>query len=175
MKNIFCLIALFIGLTAFIDLKPVDTEKSVTFSINNFGLATRGEFKGLKGTIKWVPENPATSSFNVTIDANSINTDNEMRDSHLRDQEYFDVGKYPNISFTSSGITGSNGQYSAVGNLTIKNKTKNITIPFTVEQTSNGYQFNSSFSINRRDYGVGGGSMVMSDVVKVTLKITAQP
>ncbi|MEX6686112.1 YceI family protein [Danxiaibacter flavus] len=175
MKNIFCLVALFIGLTAFVDLKPVDAEKSVTFSINNFGLATRGEFKGLKGAIKWVPENPATSYFNVTIDANSINTDNDMRDSHLRKEEYFDVGKYPNITFTSSGITGSNGQYSATGNLTIKNKTKNITIPFTVDQTSNGYQFNATFSINRRDYGVGGGSMVMSDIVKVTLKVNALP
>ena len=163
------------GLTAFIDLKPVDAEKSVTFSINNFGLATRGEFKGLKGAIKWIPEDPASSAFNVTIDANSINTDNDMRDSHLRKDEYFNAGKYPNITFASSGITGSGGQYSATGNLTIKNTTKNITIPFTVNQTSNGYQFNANFSINRRDYDVGGGSMVMSDMVKITLKVNAQP
>ena len=85
------------------DLKPADIDGSVTFTIKNFGINTGGEIKGLKGIIKWDAENPSASSFNVSVDVNTINTGIDMRDNHLRKEEYFNAEKFPTINFSSTG------------------------------------------------------------------------
>ena len=61
--------------------QPVDDKSEINFAIKNFGINTNGEFKGLKGIIKWDASNPSASVFNVTVDANTINTDIDMRKS----------------------------------------------------------------------------------------------
>jgi polyisoprenoid-binding protein YceI len=152
-----------------IALKPVDTDDAVTFTIKNFGLNTNGTFKGLKGSMNWDAATPANSAFNVSIDANSINTNIDSRDSHLRKEEYFDVEKYPTINFISTAVTANN----VTGNLIIKGVIKSISFPFTVTATTTGYLFQGSFTINRRDFNVGGGSMVLADNVIVNLKVQA--
>lgn len=157
-------------------LKPADEKEAVSFSIKNFALNTKGTLGGLKGSINWSPANLGTASLNVTVDAGSINTGVDSRDAHLKKEEYFDVAKYPVISFASVEITaGADGAYKASGNLTIKGVTKVISFPFTAKQEGSGYLFEGSFTINRRDYGVGGSSLVLSDEVKVTLKVHANP
>ena len=152
------------------DLKPVDANEAVTFAIKNFGINTNGEFKGLKGIIKWDASNPSASVFNVTVDANTINTDIDMRDSHLKKEEYFNTEKYPTINFVSTAVTANN----VTGNLTIKGVTKQISFPFTVKPSASGYLFEGSFEINRRDFGVGGGSVSLSNNATVNLKVQAK-
>jgi polyisoprenoid-binding protein YceI len=152
------------------ELKPVDTDNAVTFAIKNFGINTNGEMKGLKGVIKWDDSNPAASIFNVTVDANSINTGIDMRDDHLRDEDYFDVKKYPVISFVSTAVSSTN----VTGNLTIKGTTKQVSFPFTVKPSNGTYSFEGSFSINRRDFGVGSSSMSLGNNVTVNLKVQAK-
>lgn len=152
------------------DLKPVDASEAVTFTIKNFGINTSGEFKGLKGTIKWDASNPSASVFNVTVDANTINTDIDMRDDHLRKEEYFNIAKYPTINFVSTAVNANN----VTGNLTIKGVTKQISFPFTVKPSAGGYLFEGSFEINRRDFGVGSGSVSLSNNVTVNLKVQAK-
>src|SRR3954451_23959349 len=144
--------ALLISFTV-VDLKPVDADGSVTFTIKNFGVPTKGEFKGLKGIIKWDPTNPANSSFDVSVDVNTINTGIEMRDDDLKKETYFNAEKYPTINFVSSAISAGN----VTGNLTIKGVTKEINIPYTETPRNNGYLFEGRFSINRKEFGVGGG------------------
>lgn len=169
------LAAAFVLLSSFalLTLKPVDTDDAVTFTIKNFGLNTSGKLKGLKGDIKWDEQNVAASSFTVSADVNTINTGVEGRDNHLKKEDYFNVAKYPTITFTSTGITNTNGAYSVTGNISIKGTTKTISFPFTVLKTSNGYVFDGSFNINRKDYNIGGGSMVLSDDANVHLKVQA--
>ena len=152
-------------------LKPVDNDGAVTFVIKNFGLNTNGSFKGLKGAINWDPSNPSASLFDVTIDASTINTGIDMRDKDLQKEAYFDVEKYPTIHFVSTKVSTGN----VTGNLTIKNVTKQISFPFTVKNSVNGYLFEGSFTINREDFGVGGNSMVLSDEATVKLKVQANP
>jgi len=179
MRNKFVLVAIvlfcFIVLSSFamLALKPVDGNNAVTFVIQNFGIDTKGEFKGLKGTIQWNEENPAASNINVSIDANTINTSIESRDKELKDEGYFNTGKYPLISFVSTGITPGNGSYKATGSLTLKGVTKTISFPFTATKTASGYLFSGSFTINRIDYGIGKSSMVLGDDVNVSLKVQA--
>jgi len=154
-----------------IDLKPVDADDSVTFTIKNFGINTNGSFKGLKGSIKWDAANPSNSSFNVSVDANTINTGIDMRDNDLRKETYFNVAKYPTINFVSTAVTAGN----VTGNLTIKGITRQINIPYTVKPSGNGYLFEGKFSLNRRDFNVGGSSFTLGDNVDVQLKILATP
>ena len=154
---------------------PVDQNSSVTFKISNLGFTVPGSFKGLKGTISFDPEDLSQSVFDVTIDAGTVNTDNNMRDEHLKAESYFNVNKYPVIRLTSTKVSSTNkkGSYLFNGKLTIKNTTKDISFPFTAEPLGTGYLFKGSFKMNRRDYNVGGFSIV-SNELEVFINVVAK-
>lgn len=167
----FCL--LFFG-AAGQNFQPVADKSNVSFSIKNFGVGTGGQFTGLEGTIVFDKASPEKSSFDVTVNAASVNTDNSARDNHLRKEEYFDVEKFPKISFKSAKISSKGSGYAVTGTLTIKGTSKNISFPFTAVQAGDELQLGGSFQIDRRDYKVGGNSMVLGDKVTVTLQVIAK-
>lgn len=152
---------------------PVDKASTLTFKIGNFGFDVNGSFTGFKGTINFDPQNIAAGSFDVTIDAATVNTDNNLRDEHLRGASYFDAKNYPVIHFVSSKISSSGSSLVASGKLTIKGKTKDVNIPFTAAPGPDGYQFKGSFKINRRDFDVGGTSTI-SNQLEVSLNVLAK-
>lgn len=156
-------------------LIPVDSASEISFKIKNLGFNTTGSFSGLAGTITYIPDNPDGCSFDVYIDAKTVNTGVEMRDDHLRSGDYFDVKNYPQIRFVSVKVsnTAKNGTLFVSGKLTMKGITKDISFPFTVQPVPDGYLFNGEFKLNRRDFKVGGGSTV-SDNLTVMLKVTAR-
>jgi polyisoprenoid-binding protein YceI len=166
---------LFIPLLLFaftvVNLKPVDTDDAVTFTINNFGIPTKGSFKGIKGTIKWDAANLSSSSFDVSVDVNTISTGIDIRDNDLKNETYFNAAKYPTINFVSTAVNATN----VTGNLTIKGITKQINIPYTAKPSGNGYLFEGKFSLNRKDFNVGGSSFTLSDNLDVQLKVLANP
>jgi polyisoprenoid-binding protein YceI len=170
-KYILLVVPVFLFAFSVAQLRPVDADDAITFNIKNFGINTKGSFKGLKGTINWDAGNLSSSSFNVSVDVNTINTGIELRDKDLQKETYFNSAKYPTINFVSTSVSESN----VTGNLTIKGVTKQITFPFTVTPSGNGYLFQGDFSISRKDFGVGGGSVVLSDHVDVSLKVQANP
>ena len=172
--SVFLLSACFV--TAQSTYTAVDESSRVHFVIKNFGIKTGGDFSGLKGTIKFDPEKFSTSVFDVTVDANTINTDNESRDGHLRKAEYFDVASYKTIRFKSTKITRSSvaGRFYVFGELTIKGVTKPVQFGFGATAKNGGYVFDGEFTINRRDFGVGGSSVSMSDNLKVALSVFAK-
>jgi polyisoprenoid-binding protein YceI len=146
--------------------KPVDNGSSIHFTIKNFGIGTGGSFTGLLGDIKFDINDLVGANFNVSIDANSINTGNETRDNHLRQETYFDVKNYPRISFVSTKITNSTkaGVLFVSGKLTIKNQSKDVSFPFTATPSGNGYLFKGTFNIDRKDFGVGGTSTISNNL-----------
>lgn len=168
-------ILLFAAQRAICQFTPVDKQSTVEFKIKNFGFTVTGNFTGISGKIAFDPRNLVASSFNVSVDANTVNTDNNLRDDHLRGETYFDVKKYPRISFVSTKITNSNkeGVLFVFGKLTIKNTTKDISFPFTATPANGGYTFKGSFTINRKDFGVGGTSII-SDDLTVNLDVFAK-
>lgn len=155
--------------------KPVDKESTLDFKIGNFGFDVNGSFSGLKGDINFDTQNTANNSFDVTIDASTVNTDNYLRDQHLRGESYFDVKNYPTIHFASSKITsaGKGNAFTAYGKLTIKGKSKDISIPFIATAGADGYLFKGSFKINRKDFDVGGTSTI-SNELEVFLNVLAK-
>ncbi len=155
------------------NLMPVDEGSAIKFTIKNFGFSTYGSFSGIKGKIQFDEANIGTTSFMVSVDAASINTDNGTRDKHLLKEDYFYVEKYPVINFASVSVKKDEktGFFLMTGNLTIKGITKQISFPFTEIAQKNGFLFSGTFNINRRDFGVGGSSMVMSDNLQVSLSV----
>lgn len=157
-------------------LTPVGANSKVHFVIKNFGIRTGGDFKGLKGNIKFYPANPAASAFDIMVDAGTIDTDNESRDDHLKKAEYFDAAKYKTIQFKSTKVISSKvaGRFYMYGNLTIKGVTKPVEFGFSATFKNSGYVFDGEFQINRRDFGVGGSSVSMSDNLTVSLSVFAK-
>ena len=158
--------------------KPADEGSKVHFIIKNFGIDTGGDISGLTGDINFVPANVTKSSFDVSADVGTIDTDNANRDKHLRSNEYFDVEKYPVITLKSTRVNRTNksasGWYHFTGTLTIHGVTKPIAFPFRATKKGKDYLFVGGFTINRLDYGVGKSSSVLSNSVKVSMSVLAK-
>ena len=152
----------------------MEDQSSVTFRIKNLGFNVTGSFRGLQGAITFFPDNLPASSMDVSVQSKSVNTGIDMRDNHLRKEEYFDSKKYPNIRFISMKITTSTkpGTLFMYGKLTIKNVTREVFFPFTAIPQQGGYLFTGEFKINRIDYGVGESSST-ADNLTVILRVFA--
>ncbi|HWZ03113.1 MAG TPA: YceI family protein [Mucilaginibacter sp.] len=173
-KTILFIVSALITSSALAQYKPTDQGSSLNFTIKNFGIEATGKFTGLQGDITFDPANPSTANFDVSIDAASVNTDNSLRDSHLRGESYFDVKNFPRIHFVSGKVSaGKNGTFTISGKLTIKKVTKVISFPFSATASNDGYLFKGTFNINRKDFDVGGTSTI-SDNLDVSLNILAK-
>ena len=173
-KHILFILAALISSSVVAQYKPVEQGSSVNFTIKNLGFGVDGSFKGLQGDITFDPANLAASTFDVTLDASTVNTDNSLRDGHLKGDSYFDVKNYPRIHFVSTKVSGGkNGAFVMTGKLTIKKTTKVISFPFSATASDASFVFKGTFSINRKDYDVGGTSTI-SDNLEVTLNILAK-
>lgn len=173
-KTILFILTALISSSVFAQYKPLDQGSSLNFTIKNFGIEATGKFTGLQGDITFDPGNLSTANFDVSIDAGTVNTDNSLRDSHLRGESYFDVKNYPKIHFVSTKVTGGkNGAFVITGKLTIKKQSQVVSFPFTETAADDGLLFKGSFSINRKDYEVGGTSTVSNNLT-VSLNILAK-
>jgi polyisoprenoid-binding protein YceI len=182
MKNtFFLLVAVLATKLLAAQYKPVDQGSEIKFTVNNFGFAVNGSFTGLQGSIDFDPQNAAAGRFDVTIDASTVNTDNSLRDSHLKNDGYFDVRNYPRIRLVSTKLAaaGKPGVYLFTGLLTIKDKSKEVSFPFTTVEGGGGAApggggviFKGSFTINRKDFGVGGTSTISNELT-VSLNVAA--
>lgn len=179
MKLGFLLSGLFL-LSGFVNaqkvLVPQSESSKVHFVIKNLGINTGGDLTGLEGKI-FINEKDISKSYaDVTVKVETIDTDNERRDKHLRSADYFEAAKYPTIRIVSTGITknAKGAGFIFTGNITIKETTKSISFPFTVLKNTEGYLLAGEFTINRLDFAVGGNSSTMSDNVKVELSIFAK-
>jgi polyisoprenoid-binding protein YceI len=147
--------------------KPTDNGSAIKFTIKNLGFRVGGSFTGLQGDIRFDPAHVTDAFFDISADAGTVNTDNSMRDDHLRGSSYFDIKTYPRIRFVSEKISASNkkGVWVLSGKLTIKGHTKDISFPFSATASPDGgYIFKATFTINRRDFEVGGFSTLSDDV-----------
>ncbi len=156
-------------------LVPQSDKSKVHFIIKNLGINTGGDLSNLEGKIVINEKNINKSYADVTVKVETIDTDNERRDKHLRSADYFDIEKYPTIRIVSTSISKDDKSgYLFNGNIIIKGITKTISFPFAVLKNAEGFLLTGNFSINRLDFGVGGNSATMSDTVKVELSIFAK-
>lgn len=147
---------------------------TVSFKIKNAKLNVEGKFSDLKATINFDANKLNTSSIEAKVSASSIKTGIDMRDKHLKKKEYFDVSTFPEMTLKTIGIIkmGEN-QYGAKCYLSIKGKTKELTVPFVIDSKTGITTFNSTFTLNRLDFGIGSTSIIMANDLQVFLAIQA--
>ena len=171
------------------DVWQIDPAHSAAhFSVTHLMISTvRGEFGKLSGTIEYDGKDVASIKVDATIDAASIETREENRDKDLRSDHFFDVAKYPTITFKSKKVVpGAGGAFRLVGDLTLHGVTKEVTLDVTgPSKVIKGMRGESrvgagaTTKINRQDFGIkwsatlDGGGAVVSDEVAITLDIEA--
>ncbi len=172
-KVLFFLLFVSMSITTFAqNWKP--TTANVSFKIKMLGSTVEGKFKGFTGTLKFDANNLAASSLNASVDATTIDTDNNLRNKHLKEKsDFFNVAKYPFLKMKTTKIEKDGNNFVGYFDLTIKETTKSVKIPFTFKQEGNNATFQGSAVINRRDWSVGGGTWGMSDNVTFTILVNA--
>lgn len=161
------------------EIDPAHSQ--VGFSVRHFVSNVPGRFTDFAGTMQYDPQNPQNSSVQVTVQAKSINTDNAKRDEHLRSEDFFDVAKYPTLSFKSRSVrqTGPT-RLVVVGDFTMRGVTKQLTVPVTIAgpmNTGKGSTIGAEaeLTVNRKDYGINwnraldDGGAVLGDDVTIRL------
>ena len=144
----------------------------------------RGKFNTFSGHITLDPQDVTKSSADVTIQVASIDTDNQRRDDHLRSADFFEAERYPTIRFVSKRVEKKGNDLSLVGDLTIRDVTKEVAIPFELTgPVSNGGRktigAEGTLRINRFDYGlkwnraVETGGLVVGEEIRIELNIQA--
>jgi polyisoprenoid-binding protein YceI len=173
MKKIFwTLIIVFMAAQAVQAQNWQPVSANVSFTLKMLGVKVVGNFKGLAGNIKFDPNSLETSSIFATVEAATVDTDNSLRNRHMREKEdFFEVAKYPKITMKSTKIEKTDKGYVGYFDLTIKKVTKSVKLPFGVVQTADKAVFSGSTTINRRDWGIGGSTFGMSNDVTLSLLV----
>jgi polyisoprenoid-binding protein YceI len=148
--------------------------------INN----VRGRFGKLEGTVEVDNENPNNSRIDVTIDVNSIDTRQEMRDNHLRSADFFDAANHPTMHFVSKRIVGDvNADFTVIGDLTIRGTTREVELAAHLEGKGRdpwGNEragFSASGKLNRHDFGLNwnqaleAGGVTVGAEVKISIDV----
>jgi polyisoprenoid-binding protein YceI len=159
----------------------------IGFKVRHMGLIdVPGYFRDFTGTINYDAKDASKSTVEFTAKATSVDTGVAGRDNHLRNADFFEVEKYPEITFKSTKVEKRGTGWMVTGDFTMKGVTKSISFPFNIagflpaDQRSGGkIGVTAQTSLNRRDYGVNYGSnmpngtAVLSDEVKIDLQIEA--
>jgi polyisoprenoid-binding protein YceI len=168
------------ALAAFAALNLDRTHSKVSFTAATVIFDVDGEFGEFSVNIDGDPNKPETVKVEASIDVASIDTRNGKRDEHLRSPDFFDAAKYPKIRFTSIGVKAKGSELRVKGNLTMRGKTKRVSIPFKVAKGKNGAgvdttTYKGKLTINRNDFGIGTDSIAakisLEDEVELRLLI----
>lgn len=163
------------------------SHSQAEFAVRHLMIATvRGHFHDIKGTIIGDPENWTEAQIEAAIAADSIDTRNTDRDDHLRSADFFEAEKYPEIRFKSKQVTeAGEGQYKVVGDLTIKDVTKEVVLDTTFNGTAvdpwGGRRagFSAEATIDRTDFGLKWnqaletGGVLVGDEVRLRIEAEA--
>ncbi|RCV56690.1 YceI family protein [Marinitenerispora sediminis] len=161
-------------------IDPAHSE--VGFSVRHMMISkVRGRFETFDATLT-VTEDPAQSSVSATIDASSINTNQQQRDDHIRSADFFDVAKHPEFSFVSTGLAQKGEDIVLSGDLTIKGNTRPVELALefngaTVDPWGQDRAgFHATTEISRKEFGVDiempmdGGGVVVGDKISIVIE-----
>jgi polyisoprenoid-binding protein YceI len=165
------------------DIDAVHSD--VSFSVRHMMVSkVKGRFGTFSGTIVTAAD-PAQSSVTAEIALDSIDTNNEQRDGHIKSADFFDTDNHKTIDYVSTSVSGSGDTWTVEGNLTLKGVTKPV--PLKLELNGFGPDpyggtragFSASTEISRSEFGIDislpldGGGVVVGDKITVTLEIEA--
>lgn len=155
-------------------------HSSIRFGVQHIYSTVYGHFEDYSGVIRFDPSQPGDSSFHFTVKVNSIQTGIGKRDKHLRSADFFDAGKYPAMTFASTGVRHLEGDlYEVHGVLQVKDVSKEITLAVTylgsmdhpMEKSKKVAGFDFSLTIDRLAYHVGDGKFHQKGLVGKDVKV----
>lgn len=165
----------------------IDTSHSVAaFSVKHLMVSNvRGELGAVAGTVVYDKDDASKSTVEATIDVKAISTRDEKRDGHLKGPDFFDVAKYPTITFKSTKVEKAGDKLKVSGDLTMRGVTKPVTLDVEVPGAEVGMKAwgvlktgtSATTVINRKEFGVSwsaladNGGAVVGDDVKVNLEL----
>jgi len=170
-----------VSASAQVDSWQIDPNHSAAqFAVRHLGISVvRGAFTKTNGTVQYDPADPAKTAIDVTIDATSVNTRVEVRDKDLRGPSFFDVEKYPTITFKSKQVkSAGNGKLKVAGDLTIHGVTKEVFLdvdgpngPLKDPHGNQRMGATATTQISRKDFGVSGSPDGVADDVLITIDV----
>jgi polyisoprenoid-binding protein YceI len=163
------------------------THTATNFTVRHMMVTNvRGGFDKVSGTLEFDAANPIASSVEVIIEAASVNTGVLDRDNHLRSADFFEVEKYPNITFKSTKVEALSDTHAKVtGDLTIRDVTKSVVLDVEfLGQTASPFGdtragFEATANINREDFGLGwnvaleAGGVLVGKEIKLNIDAEA--
>jgi len=174
-------VALAISASAQVETWQIDPNHSAAqFAVRHNGISTvRGAFAKTTGTVQYDPSDPTKTVIDVTIDANSIDTRVEPRDKDLRSPNFFDVEKFPTITFKSKRAEAEGkGKLKITGDLTIHGVSKEVVLqvdgPNGPNKDPRGNQHmgaSATTQISRKDFGVNGAPGGVADEIQITIDV----
>lgn len=145
------------------------THSEIGFKVrHNMVSWVRGRFGSFEGTLSYDPENIGATSASVQVDPATIDTENEKRDEHLRGDDFFDVAKFPTVTFESTGVKDieKDGSFTLVGDMTMHGVTKSVDLrfePFSDAVTSRGRTkrgVSITGKFDRQDFGINWSKLL---------------
>ena len=157
---VFALVSMFSFAQSTWSVDPM--HSSVNFNIKHMGISfVQGRFDKFEGVVNTPGAGFDNAKFNFSVYTGSINTAVEPRDNHLKSADFFDAEKFPAMKFESTSLVkGKNNTYTLKGKLTIKDVTKEVSIPVTFGGVAKNQQgkeilgFQAKFTVNRLDYNI---------------------
>jgi polyisoprenoid-binding protein YceI len=161
-------------------------HSSAQFSVKHLMISNvKGQFSKISGTVDYDPKKPKEAKVDATIDVSSVDTREPKRDDHLRSPDFFDVAKYPSMTFKSTKVlSASKGKIKLLGDLTMHGVTKEVTLtvdgptdPIKDQRGGERVGASASASLDRKDYNLtwnknlDGGGVVLGDEIPITIDV----
>lgn len=158
---------LFAGVSQAAPRPLLAANSRIEFSIKEMGVTVSGQFRRFTAAVDLDPAKPETSSAQISVDIASLTTGDSDADTIAVDQPWLDKTEFPKAQFTSSAVKRvATDRYEVQGTLTIRGKSREITVPLTTtSQTHGGLVASGGFTIHRSDFAIGGGEWNEGDVV----------
>jgi polyisoprenoid-binding protein YceI len=153
-------------------------ESAIGFVGSKITGSHEGGFQAFEGEIRVVDGDPLQSSVDVTIDMNSVWSDDERLTGHLKSADFFEVETYPSATFTSTEVRQDGDHFHLVGNLTLHGITKSISFPANITVEEGRVTATSEFAIRRFDFDIqfpGKPDDLIRDDVLIKLNLVAEP
>jgi polyisoprenoid-binding protein YceI len=160
------------------------THSEVQFKVKHLVISTvSGFFKSFEGSLTTESEDFENAKVEFSLDVNSIDTNQEQRDGHLKSADFFDAETYPKISFTSTSLTKDGDDYKLNGDLTIKDVTKPVSLDVEYGGSAGDFYGNTKAGfevtgkVNRKEFGLTwdgvteAGSIVVGEDIKLIINV----
>ncbi len=184
MKKLILVVAILASMSSFAQSWKIDPAHTrISFSTEYLVISeVEGEFKKFNGSVTAANADWSDLKADITVDVNSLTTDNDMRDNHLKSDDFFNAEKFPSLTFKSTGIKmiGKN-KYVLTGNLTIRDVTKSVSLPLVYNGTvkdpwgNTKAGFKATGTIDRKEYNLkysgaaATGEAVVGDKVEFNI------